>query len=73
VVFGLSDGRSAGDFVAAMKAKGVLVGAFGPGKIRAVTHYGIDGNHIEQTLEVVRAVMATPPTVGGQPVQGAYR
>jgi threonine aldolase len=73
VVFGLSDGRSAGDFVAAMKAQGVLVGAFGPSKIRAVTHYGIDGNHIEHTLEIVRAVMATPPTVDGQPAQGAYR
>jgi hypothetical protein len=40
-----------------MKQHGILVGGFGPTSIRAVTHYGIDGNHIEHTLEAVRTVM----------------
>jgi threonine aldolase len=69
VVFSLTDGRSAGEFVAAMKQHGILVGGFGPTSIRAVTHYGIDGNHIEHTLESVRTVMSqtssTPSTNSG--------
>ena len=64
VVFQLTDGRSASDFVSAMKHHGVLVGGFGPTSIRAVTHYGIDGNQIEHTLEAVRTVMSQSASAG---------
>lgn len=61
VVFDITDGRTAGDVVTALKSHGILVGAFGSHKIRAVTHYGIDGNHVEATLEALRTVMIQAP------------
>ena len=57
VIFTITDGRDMKQFMAKLTAAGVLVGGFGGTSVRAVTHYGIDGNHIEQTLEIVRNVM----------------
>jgi threonine aldolase len=38
VVFRLAGGKGAGELAARLKARGVLVGAFGPDAIRVVTH-----------------------------------
>ena len=57
VIFTITDGRDMKQFMQKMTAAGVLVGSFGGNSVRAVTHYGIDGNHIEQTLEIVRKTM----------------
>jgi threonine aldolase len=38
VVFQLAAGKGAGELAARLKARGVLVGAFGPDAIRVVTH-----------------------------------
>ena len=38
VVFRLTAGKGAGELAARLKARGVLVGAFGPDAIRVVTH-----------------------------------
>ncbi len=43
-------------FTAALRERGVLMGGGGYG-MRAVTHYGIGGGDIEQTLEIVREVL----------------
>ena len=59
VIFTITDGRDMKQFMANLTAAGVLVGGFGGTSVRAVTHYGIDGNHIEQTLETVRKVMSS--------------
>jgi threonine aldolase len=40
-------------FVAAMKDAGVLVSVFGPGRLRMVTHYGIERADIDDALERV--------------------
>jgi threonine aldolase len=38
VVFRLAAGKGVGELAARLKARGVLVGAFGPDAIRVVTH-----------------------------------
>ncbi len=59
VVFRLTDERwTPAAFTQALAERGVLVGEIGYGRIRAVTHYGIDTGDIEEALEVVRAVLA---------------
>jgi hypothetical protein len=30
----------------------------GDGRMRAVTHYGVDAGHMEEALDIVRAVLA---------------
>ena len=58
VIFDLLDERyTPASFTKALAAQGVLMGAFGGRKIRAITHYGISSSDIEQTLEAVRAVL----------------
>jgi len=45
-------------FVQALHDAGVWVLALGPGRVRAVTHYGIEKAHVEDALQVIRQVMA---------------
>jgi threonine aldolase len=41
VIFRLSAGKGAGELAALLRARGVLVGAFGPDAIRVVTHHDV--------------------------------
>ncbi len=45
-------------FVAAMKAQGVLCGAFGQDEVRMVTHYHICDSDIDHALRAARTVLA---------------
>lgn len=45
-------------FVAAAKQHGLLLGTIGRGYVRAVTHYGLDSDHVEEALERIRLVLA---------------
>ncbi|NJK80146.1 MAG: low-specificity L-threonine aldolase [Chloroflexaceae bacterium] len=62
VIFALSEGlqqrMNATQFVRALHAAGVLMGEMGGGRIRAVTHYGIAADDIQETLAAVRRVVA---------------
>ena len=40
-----------------LKERGVLIGAGGSPRIRLVTHYGVEGEHIEQTIQAFDAVI----------------
>ncbi len=73
VILTITDGRDLGTLINQLKAHGILVGGFGANSIRAVTHYGIDSNHIEATLETFRTLMSQPASGGSQAVEGAYR
>jgi threonine aldolase len=42
----------------ALNARGVGVLALGPGRIRAVTHYGISAGDIEETLDILQNLLA---------------
>lgn len=52
-----ADAPPAAGFAAGMTAHGVKVGAVGPRRIRAVTHYGIDTDAIDQALAAAKAVL----------------
>lgn len=59
VRFSLSDSTlSVNDFLAGMRERGILMGGMGGQTIRAVTHYGIEPEHIEQTIAAARDVCA---------------
>ncbi len=59
VIFEVTNGLTAAQVVEQVKAHGVLVSAFyGPHRIRAVTHYGIEASDIEKTLSAFQAVMS---------------
>jgi threonine aldolase len=65
VIFKLCDSRWSLDaFVRALAERGLLVGGLGSGRIRAVTHYGIDAGDIEEALEIVRSVLDNTIGVG---------
>ena len=49
----------AGRFVAGMRERGVLCGAFGGFAVRMVTHYEIDDGAIEKGLVAARATLAS--------------
>lgn len=55
---GESDGGPAARFVAGMRERGVLCGAFGTRQIRLVTHYEITDGDVEAALEAARATLA---------------
>jgi threonine aldolase len=60
VIFRLHDERwTPQRFASALAERGVLVGAMGSGRIRAVTHYGIDTGDIEEALEIIRTTLAS--------------
>jgi threonine aldolase len=48
-------------FSAALRDHGVLLGGLGDGRLRMVTHYGLDRTAIDATLSVVRRVLAASP------------
>lgn len=66
VVFRLAQAKLPGDpalppnahFVAAMKAEGVLCGAFGQDEVRMVTHYHITDEDVEKALAAARRVLS---------------
>lgn len=59
VIFRPDGGRWApAAFVRALAERGVLVGEIGRGYVRAVTHYGITLDDVEEALDVVRTVVA---------------
>ena len=53
----VSPNISAAQLVEALLARGIQMLSLGPGRIRAVTHYGIDEADIDQTVEAIRQVM----------------
>lgn len=58
VIFTLIGNRwTPAQFTHALAERGVLLGEIGHGRIRAVTHYGIDASDVEHALEVVGAVL----------------
>lgn len=58
VVFSLADARwTPATFTRALADRGVLVGEIGHGRLRAVTHYGIDSGAIEEALGVMQQVV----------------
>jgi threonine aldolase len=56
VVFKVRGDRAA--FLAALRARGVLMVEYPHGQIRAVTHHGISAGDIDTTLDAVRATLA---------------
>jgi threonine aldolase len=66
VVFRLTAGRGAAELVARLKARGVLVGAFGPDAIRLVTHRDVSRddciNAAEALTEEIEAGIKTAST-----------
>ncbi len=52
------EGLSAETLVSLLAERGVKMLCSGPGRIRAVTHYGIERNHIDETLAALAGVMA---------------
>ena len=56
VVFKVDRDRTA--FLDALRARGVLMVEYPYGQIRAVTHYGIDADDIDATLDVAEAALA---------------
>ena len=53
--------RPVAEFLAAIRSQGVLAGSPGPGKVRMVTHYGIEAGDIDEALE--RIARALPVAV----------
>jgi threonine aldolase len=44
-------------FLARAREHGVLMGHIGEGRIRAVTHYGLDADHIRASLVGIRRAL----------------
>jgi threonine aldolase len=69
VFFRLGNGRGApvdtGPFVRAAREGGVRVGGRGPGRIRAVTHYGITAQDIDAALAVFSRIAREQPALVG--------
>jgi threonine aldolase len=60
VIFRLRDERwKLDDWVDALAEHGVYVGKLGHDRVRAVTHYGIAADDIEETLQIMRSVLIT--------------
>lgn len=59
--------RSRRDFLAALRAQGVLMLEYFDGQVRAVTHYGVTAADIETTIAATRAALADtkPGSTGG--------
>ena len=59
VVFRLQPGAcTPGELIDALREQGILIGGFGDGRLRMVTHYGISRADIDATLVVTRRVFA---------------
>src|SRR5436190_4262266 len=55
VVFKVAGDRAA--FLAALRARSVLMVEYPHGQVRAVTHYGVSGTDIETTVQAVRSAL----------------
>jgi threonine aldolase len=58
VWFDVRGRRGADEVAAALKEEGVLIGSYGQGRMRAVTHLDVDRAGIEIALNVMRRVMS---------------
>ncbi len=67
VLFKVARDRSA--FLAALKARGVVMVDYAHGQVRAVTHYGVTAADIETTIAATRAALVE--TAGSQTTAGA--
>jgi threonine aldolase len=66
IVFHLAAGApDAATVVARARARGVLVIAFGPRTVRAVTHLDVTAGQCDQAAAILRAVVEGPPEVAG--------
>lgn len=54
VIFNLNGDLMATEFVETLKSKGIIASAFGPQKVRFVTHLNIDDKMIAQTQEILK-------------------
>ncbi|MEP7200768.1 MAG: low-specificity L-threonine aldolase [Chloroflexota bacterium] len=54
----VSDKLTSQELAARLKERGVLIGAGASRRIRMVTHYGIEAQHVEQTLSAISQVIA---------------
>jgi threonine aldolase len=54
----LAEGLSPADFLAALRARGVLMGGMGGRALRAVTHYGISADDVRAAVAAAREVLA---------------
>lgn len=61
VIFRLTDERFTWrSFIRAAQQRGVRIGELGHGRIRAVTHYGITADDIEQALDIISDLFHEP-------------
>ena len=58
VFFELSNGLTAAEMEARLKNAGVLIGAAGKARMRAVTHYGIERADVDAVVDAVRSVFS---------------
>jgi threonine aldolase len=64
--------RDRGAFLAALEERGVLMGPYPHGQVRAVTHYGIEAADIDTTVAAVRgALTETLPAARGAAAAGS--
>jgi threonine aldolase len=49
---------SAAELSAMLKGQGILIGAYGPTRMRAVTHLDVDRDGIETALRTLRRVLS---------------
>ena len=59
VMVDLPDGRSAESFCSQARERGVLVSAFGPSRVRVVTHLDVDAAAARRAADVLAAVVRT--------------
>ncbi|HXG40092.1 MAG TPA: GntG family PLP-dependent aldolase [Candidatus Limnocylindrales bacterium] len=67
VIFRVERDRAA--FLAALRARGVLMVEYLAGTIRAVTHYGIEASDVEAAIGAVRAALAETARLGARPAE----
>jgi len=58
VIFNLKTGTTAHEFVEQLETKGIIASAFGPQKVRLVTHLDIDEDMMTKTKEILQSLSA---------------
>ena len=71
VLFRVERDRAA--FLAALRARGVLMVEYPHGQVRAVTHYGVTADDIETTIAATRAALAETDRRPASPDPSAAR
>ncbi|MGW5740790.1 GntG family PLP-dependent aldolase [Amycolatopsis sp. NPDC003861] len=66
-----SPGVAVCELIAACGARGVALAELGPGRIRCVTHQGVTAEDVDYAVEVLRSLIAAPPT-SSQPVRRSH-